>query len=131
MFIWKSHVGLKFHLIKRPIWNPYCFDFHFASIHVSTSKGLTEHRKEIFNWNEISCGFEFISRLTWTYSKESLGDLKKLLKWFALAFKQLVIYLCVYVRCVQNAVKYLRLFVKIISNFHPFTILEKSTILDV
>ena len=45
---------------KWPIWNPYRFEFHFASIHVNTSKELTEHRSEIFNRNEISYRFEFI-----------------------------------------------------------------------
>ena len=54
---------------KRPIWNPYGFEFHFASIHVNTSKELTEQRSEIFNRNEISYQFEFISPLTWTFSK--------------------------------------------------------------
>ena len=53
---------------KWPIWNPYRFEFHFASIHVNTSKELTEHRSEIFNRNEISYRFEFISPLMWTYS---------------------------------------------------------------
>ena len=52
---------------KWPIWNPYQFEFHFASIHVKTSKGLTEQRSEIFNRNEISYQFEFISLLMWTY----------------------------------------------------------------
>ena len=69
-----SHENLisvwNFFSIKRPIWNPYCFEFHFTSIHLSTSKELTENRSEIFNWNEISYRFEFISFLMWTYSKE-------------------------------------------------------------
>ena len=51
------------------IWDPYRFEFHFASIHVITSKELTEHRIEIFNRNEISYRFEVISPLMWTYSK--------------------------------------------------------------
>ena len=58
--------------VKLTIWNPYRFEFHFASIHVNTSKELTEHRSEIFNWNEISYRFEFISPLVWTYSKMQL-----------------------------------------------------------
>ena len=44
-----------------PIWNPYRFEFHFASIHGNASKELTEHRSEIFNRNEISYRSEFIS----------------------------------------------------------------------
>ena len=51
-----------------PIWDPYRFEFHFASIHVNTNKELTEHRSEIFNRNEILYRFEFILPLTWTYS---------------------------------------------------------------
>ena len=54
--------------VKLTIWNPYRFEFHFASIHVNTSKELTEHRSEIFNRNEISYWFEFISLLVWMYS---------------------------------------------------------------
>ena len=54
---------------KWPIWNPYRFEFHFASIHVSTSKELTVHRSEIFKRSEISYRFEFISPPKWTYSK--------------------------------------------------------------
>ena len=54
--------------VKLTIWNPYRFEFHFASIHVNTSKELTEHQSEIFNWNEISYRFEFISFLMWTFS---------------------------------------------------------------
>ena len=53
---------------KWPIWKPYRFALHFASIHVNTSRELTEHQSEIFNRNEISYGFEFISPLMWTYS---------------------------------------------------------------
>ena len=53
---------------KWPIWNPYRFSLHFASIHVNTSRELTEHRSEIFNRNAISYRFEFISPLMWTYS---------------------------------------------------------------
>ena len=34
---------------KWPIQNPYHFEFHFASIHVNTSKELTENRSKIFN----------------------------------------------------------------------------------
>ena len=48
-----------------PLWG---FEVHFASIHVNTSKEPTEHRSEIFNRNEISCRFEFISPFMWTYS---------------------------------------------------------------
>ena len=55
-------------LSKWTIWNPSCFEFHFASIHVNTSKELTEQRSEIFNQNEISYWFVFISPLMWTYS---------------------------------------------------------------
>ena len=65
---------------KSPIWNPYCFEFHFDLIHVNTNKELTEHRSEhltehlnteyfIFNRNEISYPFEFISLVMWTYSR--------------------------------------------------------------
>ena len=32
---------------KWPIWNAYRFEVHFASIHVNTSKELTEHQREI------------------------------------------------------------------------------------
>ena len=36
-----SHENLisawNFFSIKRLIWNPYCFEFHFALIHVNTS----------------------------------------------------------------------------------------------
>ena len=53
---------------KWPIWNPYRFEFHFASIHVNTSKELTENRSEIFNQNEISYRFGFIMPLIRTYS---------------------------------------------------------------
>ena len=35
--------------VKLTIWNPYRFEFHFASIHVNTNKELTENRSEIFN----------------------------------------------------------------------------------
>ena len=38
---------------KWPIWNPYHFDFHFASIHENSSKELTEHQSKIFNQNKI------------------------------------------------------------------------------
>ena len=41
---------------KWPIWNPYRFEFHFTSIHVNTSKELTEHHSDT------------ISPLMWTYS---------------------------------------------------------------
>ena len=55
---------------KWPIWNPYRFEFHFAPIHVNTSKELTELWSEILNRNEISYRFDFISPLMWwTYSK--------------------------------------------------------------
>ena len=53
---------------KWPIWNPYHFGFHFAWIHVNTSKELTEHWGEIFNRNEISYRFEFISPLKYSYN---------------------------------------------------------------
>ena len=46
-----------------PIWNPYHFEFHFASIYVNTSKDLTEHQCEIFNRIKISYRFEFFSPL--------------------------------------------------------------------
>ena len=45
-----------------------CTEFDFASIHMNTSKELTEHWSEIFNRNEISYRFEFILSLMWTYS---------------------------------------------------------------
>ena len=41
---------------KWPIWNSYRFEFHFTSIHVNTSKELTEHHSDT------------ISPLMWTYS---------------------------------------------------------------
>ena len=66
-----SHENLKpvwNFISKWSIWNPYRFEFHFASIHVNASKELTERRSEIFNRNEISYRFEFISPLMWTYS---------------------------------------------------------------
>ena len=56
------------HPTSLRLQHPYRFEVHFASIHVNTSKELTEHRSEIFNRNEISCRFEFISPLMWTYS---------------------------------------------------------------
>ena len=59
--------------VKLTIWNPYRFEFHFASIHVNTNKELTEYRSEIFNRNEISCQFEFILSLMWTYSQCGYG----------------------------------------------------------
>ena len=62
-----------------PVWNliwikmtdmkSILFWVHFASIHVNTSKELTEHGREIFNQNDISYRFEFISPLMWTYSE--------------------------------------------------------------
>ena len=71
-----------------PIWNPYRFEFHFASIHVNTSKELTEPRNAIFNRDEISYCFEFISPLIWTYCKTTIQkfltastDLDLQLKW--------------------------------------------------
>ena len=75
-FFWVNYVHMKISCrfeisfrSKWPIWNPYRFEFHFASIHVNTSKELTEHRSEIFNRNEISNQFESISPLTLcTYS---------------------------------------------------------------
>ena len=68
---------------KWPIWNPYHFEFHFASIHVNTSKELTEHPSEIFNRNETSYRFGFISPLMWTYSY----TLKQYFTWLVLAKK--------------------------------------------
>ena len=56
------------HPTSLRLQHPYRFEVHFASIHVNTSKELTEYRSEIFNRNEISCRFEFISPLMWTYS---------------------------------------------------------------
>ena len=75
-FFWVNYVHMKISCrfeisfrSKWPIWNPYRFEFHFASIHVNTSKELTEHRSEIFNRNEISNQFESISPLALcTYS---------------------------------------------------------------
>ena len=49
-------------------WKVYRFEFDFASVHMNTSKELTEYRSEIFNRNEISYRFEFILSLMWTYS---------------------------------------------------------------
>ena len=51
--------------LKRLMWNPYRFEFHFVSIHVNTRKELTKHRSEIFNQNEISYRFEFILPIIW------------------------------------------------------------------
>ena len=59
-FITRNEISF---LSKWPIWNPYRFEFHFASIHVNTSKDLTEHQSEIFTRNEILYQFEFISLL--------------------------------------------------------------------
>ena len=55
--------------VKWSIWNPYRFEFHFATthVHVNTSKELTEHESEILNRNKISYRFEFISPLIWMY----------------------------------------------------------------
>ena len=53
---------------KWPLWNPYRFEFHFASVHVNTSKEVTQHRSEIFNRIKISYRFEFIPPLMWTCS---------------------------------------------------------------
>ena len=56
-------ISCRFEISFRSKWpkrNPYRFLFYFASIHVITSKELTKHRCEIFNWNEISYRFEFI-----------------------------------------------------------------------
>ena len=64
-------ISCKFEISFRSkwlIWNPYRCEFHFASIHANISKELTEHRSEIFNRNEISFRFNFISSLMWTYS---------------------------------------------------------------
>ena len=36
---------------KLSIWNSCRFEFHFASIHVNTSKELTKHQSAIFNQN--------------------------------------------------------------------------------
>ena len=59
-FITRNEISF---LSKWPIWNPYRFEFHFASIHVNTSKDLTEHQSEIFTRKEILYQFEFISLL--------------------------------------------------------------------
>ena len=51
---------------KWPMWNPYRFEFHFASIHVNTSKELTEHRSEIDfqpKWNLIPVWVHFASHV--------------------------------------------------------------------
>ena len=49
---------------KWPIWSPYHFEFHFTSIHMNTSKELTEHRSEFstemkshadLSWFPLSC----------------------------------------------------------------------------
>ena len=56
-------------LSKLPIWNLYRLEFHFALIHVNTSKELTEQRSEIFNRNEIWYRFELILSAMWTYSQ--------------------------------------------------------------
>ena len=45
------------------------FEFHFALIHVNTSKEQPEPGSEIFNSNEISYRFEFISLLMWMCSQ--------------------------------------------------------------
>ena len=50
---------------KWPIWNPYHFEFHFTSIYVNTNKEPAKHRSEIFNQNENSSQFEFISPHMW------------------------------------------------------------------
>ena len=62
-----------------PVWNfisvkmtdmksiPFWVSFRLNSC--EHNKELTEHRSEIFNRNEISYRFEFISPLMWTYSK--------------------------------------------------------------
>ena len=57
---WRFGISLR---SKWRIWNSYRFEFHFVSIHVNTSKELTEHRSEIFDRNEISYWLEFISPL--------------------------------------------------------------------
>ena len=62
MLVW-NFISVKMADMKSiPFW------FHFASIHVNTSKELTQHRSEIFNRNEIFYWFEFILLLMWTYS---------------------------------------------------------------
>ena len=53
---------------KWPMWNPYCPEFHFVSIHMNTSIELTKHQSEIFNCFEISYQFKFISPRMWMYS---------------------------------------------------------------
>ena len=55
---------------KWLMWSPYLFEFHFTSIHVNTSKELTEQRSVIFNWYEIPYQFELISPLMWTHIKK-------------------------------------------------------------
>ena len=68
-----SHENLilvwNFILVKMTNTKFILFWDSFASIHVNTSKELTEHQSDIFNWNEISYHFEFISLLMWMYSE--------------------------------------------------------------
>ena len=52
----------------KPEWKQVLFTWNFASMHLNANKELTEHRREIFNRHEISCRFEFLSPLMWTYS---------------------------------------------------------------
>ena len=54
-----------------------CALIHFASIHVNTSKELTDHGSEIFNRNDLqlSYRFEFILPLMWTYCQWLLNKM--------------------------------------------------------
>ena len=56
MFTRKSHAGLKFNFGQNDQYEIHTAlsSSHFASIDMNTSKELTEHRREIFNRNEIS-----------------------------------------------------------------------------
>ena len=66
-----SSMSCRFEISLRSkwlIWNPYGLEINFTSIHVKTSKWLTEHQRNVFNRNKISYRFEFISSLMWTHS---------------------------------------------------------------
>ena len=52
---------------KWPIWNPYRFEFHTAFMWTQVKSWLNT-KLNIFNRNEISYQFQFISPLMWTYS---------------------------------------------------------------
>ena len=56
MFTRKSHAGLKFNFGQNDQYEIHTAlsSSHFASNDMNTSKELTEHRREIFNRNEIS-----------------------------------------------------------------------------